>query len=91
MSDQRKDGGPASPFTRWINVLGDSPLDPRDQVEGMSKREMFAAHALSGLLARTSESQWVARWQDFEREAFDLADRMLAESARRVERDRRAP
>lgn len=45
MSTQHNDGGPAFPGTVWRNVIGDSPLDPVHQANGMSLRDYFAAHA----------------------------------------------
>lgn len=64
--------------------LGDQPASPLDQklicppCIGMTKRELFAAMALQGLIANSTRSGTIEMAADY---ALQLADALLAELA----------
>lgn len=65
---QPRDGGPAF------------PLVPDHSAEGMSLRDYFAAHALSGLLAAHAGGDTaLPKFGEAATDAFKLADEMLFE------------
>lgn len=70
------DGGPAFPHL-GLYQGADGNLHPTPtQHGGMSKRELYAALALSGMLANHERD---GSPSDFVMDAFDFADAMLAE------------
>lgn len=77
MSDQPNDGGPAFPVPERENGNGDTvwPI-----ACGMSLRDYFAAQALSGVMA--DPNGW-NRPANTAANAYDYADAMLAERAKR--------
>lgn len=77
------DGGPAFPFSReWTDVSGNHN---REECDGMTLRDYFAAKALMGMLAspellQVVTSSQVAGGNVFERMAlksYDIADAMI--------------
>lgn len=69
MSAQRKDGGPAYPTERVIQLGGGASRIERDG--GISKRDWFAGMAMCGDYDRRSPKE-DAEW------AYKMADAMLA-------------
>ena len=79
----KNDGGPAFPRTENISDEHNGPLCSAQ--EGMSLRDYFAAHAMSGMLRFTPRD--LKTWDDLEKWsqgvcvaniAYKLADAMLA-------------
>jgi hypothetical protein len=74
MSKQINDGGPAFPGTVWHEDKGVRIGVP---VLGISKRDYFAAAAISAIANEYSNVSHAAR------AAFDIADAMIAEGEKR--------
>jgi hypothetical protein len=71
---KKKDGGPAFPIM-W---------DYAENETGMSLRDYFAGQALAGRMARQSS---YPSWGDAAKDAYEMADAMLAERERTTNAD----
>jgi hypothetical protein len=85
-----RDGGPAFPRKRSIHenpdrngIIHDPPQD------GMSLRDWFAGMAMQGLSSTSdSDGQWTGIESSISKEAYRIADWMLAEREREVSHER---
>ena len=77
---KHNDGGPAFPLGEYVVLNGVPVTQPTN---GLSLRDYFAAAALPGLLGYWNQTQKTER--DFAKDAYLLADAMLAERAQQKE------
>ena len=75
-----KHGGPAFPFTRpEMRAAGGKVIRARDEYDGMSLRDYFAAAALPSTLSASTASDGCYDYVAAAVGAYQVADAMLAE------------
>ena len=72
MNTQIKDGGPAFPFKEEDGAGGFT------QYNGMTLRDYFAWKAFAGIMSSYSNENWVNYAVSSSKEAYAMADAMLA-------------
>lgn len=65
---------PAAPFQEVTSMVGGVPTGYRNH-KGLTKREMFAMHAMQALATNSG----YGAWEDMASDAVNIADALLAE------------
>lgn len=82
MSEKINNGGPAFPVI-FYDRDSTGEYQPREQCDGMSLRDYFAAKAMQGLIFNLSEIKYGIGAPTLTKNAYIIADAMLAERNRR--------